>query len=263
MSHRHRRQNLCNQWGFDPRSIPEVAAGYWWHPDLDTGFGTTDFRCPEGNGHTTFDLVQPTVASQPTLLTENGGKQYRMRNAADGNPSLLGTAAAVAAGWTGPTYIGGWFRLPAGGTGAGVFFQHNTAGTQARINFNLSTLGLITAVSTNGSASVNNQYLAAPVLTSLNWAWCEMAFLGVGATDADRAKAFVDFVEQTRNSGSGTIPATIFDATAKIGIGCRFQNALANVDTTDRSGVFYCNGIPSTANRHLLANASRPIAALL
>src|SRR6185369_14305374 len=94
--------------GFSPADVPQVAAGYFWDATAASGLGTTGFKVPEGNRHTSFDLVQTTVASQPTALTENGGLQFRMRKSTDPNPSFLATAGSVQEGWTGSTYVGFW-----------------------------------------------------------------------------------------------------------------------------------------------------------
>jgi hypothetical protein len=141
--------------------------------------------------------------------------------------------------------------------------QHNTStGSQNRINIAIAAGQVNGNVSTDGAAIVNNGYATA-VFADLGWHWCESLFFAVGAGNTDRLKQFIDFTEIARSAGVGTIPTSIFNATAKIGIACRFQGALANVDTTDWAAAFYCNGIPSLANRQRLANGTRPIAALL
>ncbi len=258
--HRRRRQNLCHQSGFDPRFIAEVAAGYWWHAERATGIGTTAFKVPEGNGHTSFDLIQATVASQPTALTENGGQQLRMRKAADSNPSILGSAGAVAAGWTGSTYIAGWFRLPdASGdvSGAGNLFVHTpTTAGQRRISLtNVVSSGdkqsLVT--SNDGTASVTNQWLN--VFAGGGWTWIES--LTIPGTSAELNAGFVLIA----HTATATPVSPLFDGTALISMASRAGAGLANVDTTDWAACYYCNGIPSLTNRKLLANASRPIAA--
>jgi hypothetical protein len=134
--------------------VPEVAAGYYWEAANTIGFGTTGFRVLEGNGHSTFDLVQATVANQPTALTENGGAQFRMRKTGDAvGASILGTVGDVTAGWTGQTYIAGWFRLPdasgaVGSTGTSLFVHSNKTG-----NFTL-TRTQVTCLLTGGTQKI-------------------------------------------------------------------------------------------------------------
>ncbi len=266
MTTRHRRTNVALQSGFDPRSIPEVAAGYWWTASQATGLGTTGFVVPEGNGHSTFNLVQPTLVNQPTMLTENNGIQFRMVAAA----GILQTAGAVQAGWTGATYMAGWFRVPdASGdiTSSVALITHSAGNGSRRMDFT-AVLGTPDAVggrtSADGTASVVQRVSNAGVFAGGNWAWAERVFdpaltLG-GSAAADRAKVFANFTLQTPLAAM-TVLTTLFDASLAISVGSSV--GLANSDTTDWAAAFYCNGIPSLANRQRLANGTRPIAALL
>src|SRR5262245_50015816 len=107
---------------FSPLSVPAIAAGHYWDPDDATNLGQTSFQIPDGVGASAWAMVQATVASQPIELTENGHRQFRMRDAGEANPSIVRTATALAAGWTGPTYVAGWFRVP---DAAGAFSSAN------------------------------------------------------------------------------------------------------------------------------------------
>jgi hypothetical protein len=252
--------------GWDPTMCPEVAAGYWWSADRTTGFGTTDFRVVEGNGRSTFDLVQATVARQPTVLTEFGGSQFRMRDAGDANPCLLATAATVQAGWTGPTYMGMWVRVPdASGdvTSACTLLMHNlTTGNQRRIHCNYFTGVPDTLNSTVVEAGVAQAGNTAKSTGTANasWHWVEVAFdlalqLG-GSSPGDVTKHFSDFTLQALTTVPTTAPAVIFDALAKIFVAT--QNGAANTDTTDWAACYYANGIPSLADRVMLARWNAP-----
>lgn len=248
-----------------PADVPEVAAGYWWHPSMAVGLGGASFAVPEGNGHATFALAQVNPLNQPTLLTENGQQQFRMRRTADANPSRIGTLAAVSAGWTGATYVGMWLRLPdASGdiTAAGSLFLHTAAAgfrrwasalsttTSDRFGSSFSLDGTATSVTRWGSPFVGG-----------GWVYCEHIFdpaltLG-GATSNDRAVLFTNFALQTQLLVSAG-PATIFDASSQIFVGCS-SNTVSNTDTTDWAACYYANGIPSLGNRIALSRWRAPV----
>jgi len=257
--------------GFDPRDVPEVAAGYFWEASNTTGFGTAAFRVLEGNGHSTFDLVQATVANQPTVLTENGGQQFRMRATTDPNPASMRTVGSVTAGWTGPTYVAGWFRLPDNGgltTSFGeVFLQHSGASGFRRIQLpcGISSAVQCLTCSISGDGAGASSAKAASPMVGANWRWLEWAFdplfvLG-GSLPADRVKLFSNFSLLTIIQTSGTLPASLFDASTPLAVGC--YTSQAPPDTTDWAACYYPNGIPSLANRVRLANRANPTGILL
>ncbi len=243
---------------WNPANVPEVAAGYFWLAASGTGIGTAGFKVPEGNGHTTFDLLQATVANQPAVLTELGGTQYRMGKSGSAAPARLAVSGNVTAGWTGPTYIAGWFRLPdASGdiTGVGGLLRHNLGAGARRIQFNLATgpdevSGFFSA---DGTATPNRRF-GNPFVGG-DWHWIEHVFdpsntLG-GTTTADRMKLFDNFALVAAGSVSAAQGASLFDATAPLTVCC--QSAVAsNADTTDWATLYYCNGIPSLPNREAL-----------
>lgn len=248
---------------FDPTTVAEIAAGYFWDPASASGLGGAGFKIPEGNGHTSFDLVQATVASQPTALSENGAVQYRMRSAFDANPSVLATAATVQAGWTGATYLAGWFRLPNNGgvsVGNNTLMSHQpSAAGQRRIVLSTQTSGnaMLGTTSTDGTASVNQTF--APVFTTANWIYVEQLF-DPSLTGNARLALLADFSAIAVTVG-GAIPASLFDGNTKIGVACRVATASGNPDFVDWASFYYGNGIPSLANRKRLRNRHRPVAA--
>lgn len=240
-----------------PCLIPEIAAGYWWAAFLTTGFGATGFRVLEGNGHASFDFRQATILTQPTALAENGGVQFRMRKVADPNPSILSTAAAVQAGWTGSTYVAGWFRLPdASGdiTGAGNLFVHTPA-TAGQRRFTLTNLINTTdrqgiSTSNDGTTQAASQYTS--ILAGGAWKWVE-ALIVPGTS----MSLLANFVAATA-AVSANPASPLFDGNALISIASRAGASLANVDTTDWCFAAYGNGIPSLADRVRLANFTNP-----
>lgn len=246
----------------DLSDITVLTNGYWWHARNATGLGTAQFKVPESNLHTTFDLIQATTASQPTALAENNSVQFRMRKAADSNPSTILTAGAVAAGWTGSTCVAGWFRLPdASGvlSGNGNVFQHGiAAGAQLRLNHTLTVAsGLTLILSTDGTATSNSTYTN-PLLGA-DWQFLVMVTPdAAGLTDATKALLYSNLALKTRTGGAGTIPTSIANSSAKISVACRGNNSLANVDTIDWASVFYCNGIPSTGDLRRMAGYYTP-----
>lgn len=251
-----------------PADVPEIAAGYWWHPSMAVGLGGAAFAVPEGNGHATFALVQANPLNQPTVLTENGGVQFRMRKTADPNPCVLGTAGNVSAGWTGPTYIGVWHRLPdnagvsAGNSGMLAHtlsgtnnrrfsVNYTTGATPGRLQVTSSSTGLLQSTNTSRSTSTHDG----------NWHYIEMIFdfalvLG-GASPADVIKHFSDLVRRTLTTVPTTAPASLFDASCNIYIG--LEQALLSVDNFDWAACYYGNGIPSLGNRLALSRWRAPV----
>lgn len=254
---------------FHPKMVPEVAKGYYWDCSDATGLGTTAFKIPEGNGVSSFNLIQATVASQPDKLSENGFAQFRMRNVANANPSRLNPAAAVRAGWTGPTYVAGWFRIPDAsgditGLGSSLFIHSTAAGNQLRIpriGMNAGTPDIFTS---NGNSLGTPGSLAAVANSPFDgeWKWVETAYdfnlvLG-GSSPADIIKQFSNFSELARTSSPATPLTALFDATAVLSLCCFASQA--NGDTTDFGGIIiYANGIPNIKNRKRLANLKNPL----
>jgi hypothetical protein len=257
-----------NSKSFDPRMVPEIAAGYFWEADAATGFGTSAFKVPEGNGHTSADLLQATVATQPTRLTENGGVQFRMRKAADANPSKM-KSASFAAGWTGATYVGMWLRLPVDLTGTNNLFNHSTL-----VPSGLSRISLITVNGTpdifrinliSGAQAFTNTTFATP-FADLGWHWIEAIFdplntLG-GSGQTDFAKAFTDLVQISKVVG-GNHPSAIADVSAEVRLAQTSGDTATDTDDYDWAACYYGNGIPNIVHRMRLANRKNPTGVLV
>lgn len=242
---------------FHPRLVKEVRKGYYWLVSDTTALGATGFRVLEGNRNSVFDLIQTTVASQFTLLTDNGGLQARMRKAADSNPTTIATSGSVQAGWTDGTYLAGWFRLPdvSGDiSGAGNLFVHTpTAAGQRRVSLaNAVSSGDKQSLTTSndGTTTATNQWLN--VFAGGDWTWTEC--LIVPGTSAELFSGFV----LVAHTATAAPPSPLFDGSAPITIGSRAGAGLANVDTTDWATFYYGNGIPSLKNRKRLANYLAP-----
>ncbi len=274
-SSRRARWDLAAGPGFSPRDVPEVAAGYFWDAASASGIGTAAFKVPEGNGHSSFDLVQATVASQPTVLTENGARQFRMRPSTDPNPSLpIITAGNVTAGWTGPTMIAGWFRVPNSSgdipvAGVQLFSHSLSSGTSRRIACSLgdgSPDRIQPTTSSDGTNQAGNTPRCTNPFIDTLWAWIEIIFdpsltLG-GSSPADVVKVFKNLVRLTDDV---TIPTTaaasLNNTNTQIVVGS-FAGG-ANGAALDWSTCYYANGIPSRANRVALANYRNPSGVLL
>lgn len=256
-----RRQQHYNSKTFDPRMVPEILAGYYWEAASATGLGTAGFKIPEGNGNTAFDLVQATVASQPTALTESGGAQFRLRKQGDANPTILSTSGDVTAGWTGSTYIAGWWRLPdASGaiSGTGNLFAHRKTGA-ARLNITIVTTGggrENIQISTDGTTIVTHGF--ANVLEGSAWHWIEVVY-DTSVASPDRLAFYSDLVVQTR-ALAGSIPATVANVAAPITVGYSAITGFANQDNTDWAAAYYGNGIPSLPSRDRLRRRLAPLA---
>jgi hypothetical protein len=248
---------------FHPQDVAEVSNGYFWDPYADAiGLGTADFRVREGNGHSTFDLIQATVANQPTVLTENGGTQFRMRKAADPNPAKIAMSAGVAAGWTGATYIGMWLRLPVDTTGVNNLFLHATTGGLSRITFTTinGTPDIFRVNLIDAAQAFTNSQFSTP-FADLGWHWTEAIFdpllvLG-GSGPNDYVKAFDGFVALTRTA-TATHPAAIADVAAAVRLAQSNSGSATDTDDYDWAACYYANGIPSLANRVRLANHRNP-----
>lgn len=272
MGTRHRR-GIHGEKHFDPREVPEVAAGYWWDASLASGFGTANFRVPEGGGHSTFDQLQSDTAKQATLITGNGSSQLQLLGDinADSSPDIrMITAGNVAAGWgAGNTYLAMWLRYPGRGVandlvaGNTFLFRHETlAAGKRRINLvhNGTNDTYSLTVSPDGTATQANTWDASvdyPDPSSPNlWMWKEWILTaGVGATMSG------DFVLRSTASAAITSGA-LFDCTEPLALFSSTSGAI-NQNTQQCGPLYYANGIPSLANRVRLANYKNPTAILL
>lgn len=258
---------------FTPSDVPAIAAGYYWHAFDATGLGTAGFKIPEGNLHTTFDLSTATVAGQPTQLTENGSKQFRVRRTADANPTVsIKTAGNVAAGWTTNTYIGIWLRVPdaAGditGPGATVnVFTHNLAsGTSRRLSWSMSggTPDAWNAGASDNGTQQNGHTARCACPCNGNWQYLEQIYdlnlsLG-GSSPGDVIKLYADFVRLPLNvTVPTTAPLVLNNASTSISVAT--FGAGTSADTTDFAAAYYGNGVPTLNQRIHLRNHRAPLA---
>lgn len=242
---------------FDPRQVPEVAAGALWHPSLDTGHGTTSFVANEINGRTGFSIAQATLTRQPAALTENGSVQYRYADAGDGNHDFL-LSGNVAAGWTGETYLAMWVRMPEATptSGTTTLFAHQIASDPNRriVLINNGTAELWTLTMSPDGTSASAQTVSWSASSDYQaWHWLEIMFVPNVA-----ASLAMDLALRTPASGGISI-AQLNNPTAPIGLGNNATGG-ANQNQLDRALVVYCPGIPSLPNRDRLRRWRAPTA---
>jgi hypothetical protein len=243
--------------GFSPLSLAEVQAGYFW--DAESGVnapGTSDFVWTERNGKTAADLVQPTASKQPYPVYVNGHTQLRFEKstAFGGAGTKAASAANVTVGWTGATYVAGWWRVN-GTIAASInpFFSHtNEANPNKRLLcaiLNATTTRI--TISTDGS-TVQTVDFANP--SADTFLFLEFVFNPAAASGA-RGEFWINRVQQSITAG-GITTATIADVGAKLGVTCR-SSLTENSEDTDCGWCVYANGIPSDPNRDLLFNFKR------
>lgn len=235
---------------FLPSSVPEVAAGYWWDSSLGISApGTTAFSWAEQNGHAAFAQTQATVSAQPARVSGAGGDFHYATS------SQTATAGSVKAGWTGDTYIAGYFRFP-DAPGTGTFcrmFGHQTTATGRRrviVLFTSVVANNVVQVSASWDGTSSTQ-LSVVHPTPTNWGFIE-CFLRPGNADANaRRTILIDgSTPTTQSSSSAASFSTLNDPTEPLGV-CT-NPAVANTQSVEVAWMVYANGIPSDADRALL-----------
>lgn len=240
---------------FSPLLVPEVAAGYFWDAEVGvTALGATNFRWTERGGKTAADQVQTTLSRQPTLITANGHAQLRWDKAISigGSGTKAASASAITAGWTGATYVCGWWR--ANGTLdvlTNALFQHGATGAQRFLAVNASATAIQLLLSGNGST---NETVSFAIPSQDTFHFIELIFNPSAASGA-RGEMWVDRVRQSPTAGGITI-TSLADSSAKI---CVTDRTAANEHgyVTDCGWCAYANGIPSDFNRDQLYNYKR------
>jgi hypothetical protein len=236
-----------------PTDVAAVRNGYWWVPNGISGLGGSSFKLIEQNQHSSFDCIQATVSQQPSVITAaNGNTQLRFAVTGDQRTK---TAGSVTSGWSGNTYLGMWYRLPNGtpNNGTSTIFAHQTASNGLR---------RITVIS-NGTTNSHQLNLSADGTTvqsdiwadqgDSEWYWHEWIYTaGVGA-DHYRNLSVVTHTTTAINL------ASLNDPSVPLAIGAGTA-AGVNVNDQDVGPVFYCNGIPTLAERGMLARHAPPVA---
>lgn len=245
--------------GFSPLSVPEVAAGFFW--DAETGVagpGGTDFRWAERSGKTQADLVQVLPARQPYAVYTNGHTQQRFERttAFGGAGTKAASSGNVTCGWTGATYVCGWWRvnnpMPVGQS-LNPFFSHtNETNPSKRLLCTiLSDTTTRIIVSADGSTTQTVDF--ANAATDV-FVFSEFVFNPAAASGA-RGEYWINRVQQSITAG-GITTTTLADVAAKLGVACR-SAATENSEDTDCGWCVYANGIPSDPDRDLLYNFKR------
>ena len=237
-----RRRKMARQGGaFDPRQVPEIAAGYFWDPTSATGTGAT-LVVPEGNGKSTYNMVTPAANTAPTPGTINGQvvAQY-----ANGTPDqIMRTNTTVQRGWTGATYFACWLQAT---TAPGNILGHYRTAQNL-----LLEVGADARVAADTGAGLQEQRFGAALPFGAAPFFMEGVFDPSQAAAA-RLRLFVDLVEQvptlTVAAGSSLVDTAEFLTCGGVG----GDSSTFNYTADFKTGVIYLgNGIPSAANRALL-----------
>lgn len=244
---------------FSPLAVPEVAAGRLWEPDANTNLGATNFRnLNRGAGGTTWDLLQTTVAKQPSQIINNGFTQWRFTGSVSGGQACMSTQVDPGAmGWTGATMWSYWGRLPNGWTGTTQWFRHNASGTKRRALVplvNTNTQRLQTSSDGNGlQGDVRWNFPAGLTAEWHYWEWLYDPSLALN----DRLLLYVDRQFRSPQSVTPHSGSILFNANSRFDL-CNV-NAVANADTTEIGPFFYTNGIPSASDRDRMYRYKAPV----
>lgn len=254
---------------FTPADVPEVAAGYWWDATRGvTGLGTSGFTWAEQNGHTSFDLVQSTTAAQPSSVVSN--RRTAMHYDVSPTVQTVAASGSVLAGWTGSTYIAGWWRFPNGlagtvGTSTTTMLSHNDFSTHRRFLLGASpdpdsptdpNTGVV-QISLSANGTSNATVLGIDVIDAKNWHFYE-CFMAPSAASGSRRFFRVDLaIPSINNFTSDTTFTSLANPSAPLSLGSRSNIAATQV--SECAWCVYANGIPSDANRAKLFSYAAPV----
>lgn len=228
---------------FNPSQVPEVAAGYWWDPELYAGtLGDSSFSWTEQNGNTDFDQENSTTSEHPTAITSNGFSQLRFA----ASDRLLAAVGMAAFGWSTSTYFACWFRCPSGIINGTSVLSH-TGGVGDR-HFYIqmhSTLGLRFFVSDDGSTLLEHRVQTGFVGIDTGWHHLECWYDHTAAA-ASRLNSTLD--------GSANTPAVQGEPGTTIHDNANVTLLLPSAEPASMvfdigGAVVLANGIPSAANR--------------
>ncbi len=253
---------------FSPADVPEVAAGYWWDATRGVSdLGSSSFTWAEQNGHTSFNLVQPTTAAQPSLVVAN--RRTAMHYAVSPTVGTVAASGSVQAGWTGKTYIAGWWRFPNGlagtvGVSTTTMLSHNDFSTHRRFLLGASpdpdsptdsNTGIV-QISASANGASNATSLGIDVIDAKNWHFYE-CFMDPTAAVGSRRFFRVDLaIPSINNSVSDSTFTSLFDPSTPLSLGSRSNIAATQV--SECAWCVYANGIPSDANRAKLFSYAAP-----
>lgn len=252
---------------FHPGRVPEIAAGYWWDSGVGvSGLGDSSFTWAEQNGHAAFNLLQSTVAQQPSRVGVSGGR-LAMHYAGSPTAGAVRTAGAVQAGWTGKTYIAGWWRFPDGlagviGDGTSLII-HSDFSTNRRLVLTASfdpdspsdpNTGIM-QVALSASGSANATVLSIDLVDTKNWHFYE-CFIDPTASAGSRRFFRTDLASPSVNGGTSDATfTTLFNGNAQLSFGSR--SGAPSTRASECAWCVYANGIPSDADRAKLYNFKR------
>ncbi len=242
---------------FSPLLVPEVAAGYFWDAEVGVvALGSSTFRWTERGGKSAADQVQTTLSRQPSIIQLNGHAQLRWDKSTTlgGAGTKTASVSTVTAGWSGATYICGWWRTNGSLTAlTNALFQHGGPNAPLlRITLiSLTATAIRLVVSTDGTATETVDF---PIPTADVAHFIEVVFNPAAASGA-RAELWIDRVKQTIVSGGITI-TSLADTSSRISVTDRTATTEHGY-VTDCGWCAYANGIPNDFNRDQLYNFKR------
>lgn len=232
----------------DPRSIAEVAAGYFWDPAAGSGSGGAGFLLPEGNGKSAFNQITPNAGVAPLLGTVNGQAVATYTNATP--DKLARTALVQSRGFTGSSMIWGWINAA---TAPGLVFGHFRTNQQFAIQLNGSDVRVYVhdGVTLVESRFPNPTYASGPF-------YYEGIFDEDAVSPTDRIQLAIDRVAIVP-SVAGSVGVAMQDLTEFLTFGgCTSDASNFNYNATFSCGVMgVTDGIPSAAARNLLFEHKR------
>lgn len=230
---------------FDPRQVPEVAAGYFWDPLAGSGSGAAGFTIPEGNGKTAYNLITPAAGVAPALSTINGQAVVTYANATP--DKIARVSGTVQRGFTGAAMIWGWVSTP--GPNIGLVLQHGRSTLQFGLQLNTSDVRVYVH---DGSSTVESRFPLPPGGYAAGPFYYEAPFVPSAAATS-RLQLTFDRVAQVPNVAGS--PGTTMQDTAEV-MGCSANGGDSsnfNISADFSAGVMgITDGIPSDAHRDLL-----------
>lgn len=245
-----RRRNSYQGGQFDPRTVAEVAAGYFWDPAAGSGSGTAQFLLPEGNGKSAYNIITPSASVAPALSTVNGRAVAVYANGAPDKTSRV--SGTVQRGFTGAAMIWGWIHTTA--ANIGIVFGHFRTNQQFALQLNTADIRVYVH---DGSSLAESRFPLPPGGYSAGPFYYEGLYVpSAGATS--RIQLTTDRVAQVPNVAGS--PGTSMQDLAEV---LGFSASTADSSNFNISGDFSAgimgvtSGIPSDDDRNRLFNLAR------
>jgi lysophospholipase L1-like esterase len=224
---------------FDPRDVPQIAAGEFWLPNVGvSGAGALTWAGRNG----TNNLVAPASGQNPDQSTGPSGQPDWTYVAANSDNFVISSPASPLTATDG-VYVACWFRFDSLDTTNRVIVeQHGSAGSRKwhiRKTASLTTLHAewsddgtnllqsditLTEPEGSGTVSILDKYL-----------FLELLIDPAGGSLATKTRLFLDLQEKTWDSQSGTGGAALFNG----GVFRYGNNNFENQDFNGRLGPLY------------------------